>query len=101
MQSKIIFVVLFMLSFSVFHDSLMPLLEKNKHTYSVHYMSDTTPTQEEHDDFNEMHIMLHFMAIVTSWSNNQIQFAKNESIPHLLIQYTAPLKKSTYKPPIA
>jgi hypothetical protein len=100
MQSKIIFVVLFMLSFSVFHDSIMPYLEKNKHTDMAHYASDTISPIQECADFNEIHSMLHFVAIVTLCENIQIQFDKIETISHLLVPYNPPLKKSSYKPPI-
>ena len=99
MQSKIIFVVLFMLSFSVFHDSFISLIEKNEHTDIVHYMSDEAPSPEC-VEFNEMHSMLHFMAILTTYKEMQVQLAKTKSIPHLLIQYTSPLEKTSYKPPI-
>ena len=88
-----------MLSFSILHDSLMPLIEKNKHTNMAHYLSDTEPTQEC-ADFNEIHNMFHFMAIVTPSKNTQLQFAKKETIPHLLIKYSPPLEKTSYKPPI-
>jgi len=99
MQSKIIFVVLFMLSFSVFHDSFISLIEKNGHTDIVHYMSDEAPSLEC-TEFNEMHSMFHFMAIMTTYKSTQVLLAKRESIPHLLIQYTAPFEKTSYKPPI-
>ena len=99
MQSKIIFVVLFMLSFSVFHDLFISLIEKDEHTNIVHYMSDEAPSPEC-AEFNEMHSMFHFMAIVTTYTNTQIQLAKIESIPHLLLQYTSPFEKTSYKPPI-
>ena len=100
MQSKIIFTLLFMLSFSVFHDSFISLLEKNEHTEVVHCMSDKAPSTEC-AEFNEMHSMFHFMAIVTPYKESQIQLAKRETIPHLLAQYTPPLKKTSYKPPTA
>lgn len=100
MQSKIIFIVLFMLSFSSFHDSFISLIvEKNEHTNIVHYMSEEAPSSEC-AEFNEMHSMFHFMAIVTSYKNVQVQLAKIESIPHLLTQYTSPLEKTSYRPPI-
>ncbi|WP_309498594.1 hypothetical protein [Sulfurovum sp.] len=98
LRIKIIFVMLFMLSFSVFHDSLMPFFEKNEHKSTVHCLSDATSTQKC-ADFNEIHSMLHFMAIVTFSKNTQMQFAKREMIPHLLIAYSPPLQKSSYKPP--
>ena len=100
MQSKMIFIVLFMLSFSVFHDSFISLLDKNEHTEIVHYMSDEAPSSEC-AEFNEIHSMFHFMAIITSYKENQIQTAKSETIPHLLAQYTPPHKKTSYKPPTA
>ena len=99
MQSKIVFVVLFMLSFSVFHDSFISLIEKHEHTDIVHYMSDEVPSSES-AEFNEMHSMFHFMAIMTTYKNTQVLLAKIESIPHLLIQYTSPFEKTSYKPPI-
>ena len=100
MQSKIIFVVLFMLSFSVFHDSFISLLDKSEHSDIAHYMSDEAPSTEC-AEFNEMHNIFHFMAIVTSSKNSHIQFDKIETIPHLVIQYTPPPEKTSYKPPIA
>jgi len=100
MQSKIIFIVLFMLSFSVFHDSFISFLDKSEHSEIAHYMSDEAPSSEC-TEFNEMHNMFHFMAIVTPLKNSHIQLAKREDIPHLIIQYTPPLEKTSYKPPIA
>jgi hypothetical protein len=98
-RSKIIFVVLFVLSFSIFHDTLMPLLEKNIHTDTVHYVSDNAPTKEC-ADLNKIHSMLHFMAIVMPTKDSNPHFAKSETIPHLLVNYTPPLEKTSHKPPI-
>lgn len=100
MQSKIIFTVLIMLSFSIFHDSFISLLEKGEHTNIVHYLDAEAPS-EECAEFNEMHSMFHFMAIVESYTSDQVYIAQKETIPHLLIQYTPPIKKTSYKPPIA
>jgi len=99
MRSKIIYVVIFMLSFSAFHDSLISLIDTSEHKDIVHYVYDDAPSAEC-NEFNEIHNMFHFMAIVSSSKNIQIQFAKNEAIPHLLIQYTSPLTRTSYKPPI-
>lgn len=99
MQSKVIFVVLFMLSFSVFHDSFISLVEKNEHTNIVHYLCDEAPSPEC-AEFNEMHSMFHFIAIVTMYKEIQILLAHIECIPHLLIQYPSPFNETSYKPPI-
>lgn len=99
MRSKTIFVVLFMLVISIFHDSLITLLKKNTHTDIVHYMSDDAHTQEC-TEFNKIHSMFHFIAIVIPSKNTQIKFAKRETIPHLLINYSPPLEETSHKPPI-
>ncbi len=100
MRSKIIYVVLFMLAFSAFHDSFISLIDTNEHTDIVHYVNDDV-SSSECSDFSEIHSMFHFMAILSSAKNTQIHFDKREAIPHLLVQYTSPLTRTSYKPPIA
>ncbi len=99
MQSKIIYIVLFMLAFSAFHDSFISLIDTREHTDIVHYVQDDV-SNSECNEFNEIHNMFHFMAILSSPKNTQIDFDKNEAIPHLLVQYTPPLTSTSYKPPI-
>jgi len=74
------------------------LLDKSDHREIVHYMSDEVPSSEC-AEFNEIHSMFHFMAIVTPYKESQIQLAQRETIPHLLAQYTPPHKKTSYTPP--
>jgi hypothetical protein len=100
MRSKVVFVVLFMLSFTVLHDSFIALVEKNVHANTVHCIDDEAPSSDC-KEFNTMHGMFHFIAIVTPYSSDQIEFAKKEHIPHFLVQYTPPLVKTSNKPPIA
>ena len=99
MRSKMIYVVIFMLSFSAFHDSFILLIDTSEHNDIVHYVNDDA-SSSECSEFNEIHNMFHFMAIVSSSKNTQMQFAKSETIPHLLVQYTSPLTRTSYKPPI-
>jgi len=100
MRSKVIFLVLFMLSFSAFHDSFFSILDKNTHTDVAHYINDNVASSEC-VEFNEVHNMLHFMAIMDDNNHEQIEFAKRETIPHISMQYSPPLEKTSYKPPIA
>lgn len=100
MRAKIIYVVLFMLAFSAFHDSFISLIDTSKYTDVVHYVNNDVPGSES-SEFNEIHSMFHFMAIVSTNKNMQIHFDKREAIPHLLVQYTSPLTRTSYKPPIA
>ena len=100
MQSKVIFVVLIMLSFSAFHDSFFSILDKNKHTDVMQYMSDKT-ISSECTELNEVHSMFHFIAIVSTDYSHKLQLVKRENIPHCIIEYTSPLEETSYKPPIA
>lgn len=100
MRAKIIFVLLFMLSFTLLHDSFFSLIQKNDHVSVVHYIDDQASSQEC-IEFNKIHAMFHFIAIVVPYSNRQMLFAKKEHIPHHLVQYTPPLVKTSHKPPIA
>ncbi|HEY9189248.1 MAG TPA: hypothetical protein VIM88_00090 [Sulfurovum sp.] len=100
MRSKVVFVVLFMLSFTVLHDSFIALVEKNVHANTVHCSGDVAPSSDC-KEFDTMHGMLHFVAIVTSFRSMQIEFAKKEYIPHFLTRYTPPPVKTSNKPPIA
>jgi len=63
MQSKIIIILILMLSFSAFHDSFFPFIEKHGDHYLVQDMKDSA-TSIECSEFNEIHCMLHFMAII-------------------------------------
>jgi hypothetical protein len=99
MQSKVIFFVLLMLSFTIFHDTFISLIEKNEHTNIAQYMSDEVPSSEC-TELNEIHSMFHFMAILRVYTGIQIQLVKIESIPHRTIPYASLFDKSTYKPPI-
>ena len=100
MQSKIIFVLLFMLSFSAFHDTFISIIDKSNHKSIVHYMNDEA-SSSECTQLNEIHNMFHFMAIVSSQQNIEMQFFKAERIYYSSSQHSPPLKKSSYKPPIA
>lgn len=99
MQSKVIFFVLLMLSFTIFHDTFISFIEKKEHTNIAHYINDEAPSPEC-TELNKIHSMFHFMAIVPAYKGIEIQLVKIESIPHRAILYSSLFDKSTYKPPI-
>ena len=43
-RSKVIFIVLLMLSFNILHDSFISFVEKNKHAQIVQTMNDDAPS---------------------------------------------------------
>ena len=99
MRSKIMVVLLFMLFFTLLHDSFISLVEKNDHVSSIHCIGDKAPSSDC-KELNKIHGMFHFIAIVTPYSSVQVEFAKKEYMPHYLVRYTPPFLKTSNKPPI-
>ena len=100
MKSKIIFTLLFMLSFNTFHDYIITLIDKSDHTSFVQGVEKTFPVSDT-VDAEKIHSMFHFIAIMIPCHNDKIHFAKKDTIVHSLQEYTSPFKRSSYKPPIA
>jgi len=102
MRTKIILVALCALFFSAFHDSLMPILQKQEQL-SIVCQGDTVTscdTKECHK-CSPVHSLLHFIAIIVPFEEAGFYFVKQMTIPHLPHAYTSPLEQSSYKPPIA
>jgi len=100
MKSKIIFVVLFMLSFTVMHDSVINIIQKNEHTSISHY-ADTDTVSQECSELQEVHSIFHFVGLIMSYQNTFVQLQKEETLSHNLLQYTPPHLETSHKPPIA
>ncbi|MEA3455379.1 MAG: hypothetical protein U9R26_02620 [Campylobacterota bacterium] len=99
MRSKIIFFLLFILSFSVMHDTVIDMLETNDSVPVMHYV-DHGATAQECGDIHEMHSMFHFVGVMISHKNSIPQFQKERTLSHNLLQYTLLHKETSYKPPI-
>ncbi|HEY9129303.1 MAG TPA: hypothetical protein VIN02_05685 [Sulfurovum sp.] len=99
MRSKIIFVVLLMLSFTIFHDLFISVIEKNDHTKIVYSISDEASSCDT-TTFNKIHSMFHFMAIMITYDSTPIPFNNHENIPHHFHKYSAPFTDTSHKPPI-
>ena len=100
MRSKVILIVLFMLAFTVMHDSVMNIVETDEPTSVSHYVSTDLPSQEC-GDIHEVHSMFHFVGLVMPYKSTFIQFQKEKMLSQDLLQYTLPYKETSYKPPIA
>jgi len=99
MRSKIIFVVLFMLTFTVMHDTVMNIVVKNDHMSISHYVSMDVPSQEC-GDIHEVHSMFHFVGLILSHKSTFVLLQKEKMLSQYLLQYTLPHKETSYKPPI-
>jgi len=100
MQSKVIFVVLFMLTFTIMHDSVISLMQKSDHSSVSHYVS-TDVASQECGDIHEVHSMFHFVGLIMPYKSTFVQLQKEKTLSHYLLQYTLPHKETSYKPPIA
>jgi hypothetical protein len=99
MKSKITFIVLFMLTFTIMHDSVMNMVQTNEHTSISHYVSSDIPSQEC-SDIHEVHSMFHFVGLITPYKSTFVQLQKEKTLSHDLLRYTLPYKETSYKPPI-
>jgi len=75
MRSKMLWIVLTLLSFNILHDSFMVLLDQNRHTSVVCCTGSEVPMQEC-DESCETHKIFHIMAIVTTEKSGWIRFQK-------------------------
>ena len=99
MRSKIIFALLLLLSFTIFHDLFISVIEKNQCTKIVHSINDQASSCDA-VAFNKIHAMLHFMAIMLDYDNTSMPMKYHVSIPHHLGSYSPPSKETSHKPPI-
>ena len=100
MRSKIIFVVLFMLTFTIMHDTVINIIQKSDHSNLSHYVN-TDIVSQECADIHEVHSMFHFIGLVMPYKSTFVQLQKEKTLSHDLLQYTLPYKETSYKPPIA
>jgi len=99
MQSKIMFVVLFMLSFSIVHDTVIHMLETDDKVHVSYDVTNHTGMQECPDK-DEIHSMFHFVAFITSYKNTFIQLKTEKTLSYNLLQDTLQYREASYKPPI-
>ena len=100
MRSKTIFVILFMLSFSIMHDSVIAFME---HSESPATQTQVYFTQSDTDmvDIHEIHGMFHFVGLMIPTVNTLMPEYKKEEFFQNLLQYTTLHKDTSFKPPIA
>ncbi len=97
MQSKVIFVLLFMLSFSVMHDTVINVIDNNKQLSISNYTKHVIDVKDVHD----MHDIFHFIALISEKSIFLESFKKEDTFSAYLLHYTFHLFQNTTKPPIS
>jgi len=99
MQSKIIFLMLFMLSFSVMHDTVIHILDNKKlpiseYVKNVEHINDVSDVQDMHDIF-------HFVALISEKYISLEPLKTKNTFSGYLFQYTLLSLQNSTKPPIA
>lgn len=100
MRSKVIYVVLFMLTFTVMHDTVINVVHKSDDTCISHYVN-TDAVSQECSDMHKVHSMFHFVGLIMPYKSTFVQLQKEQTLSYDLLQYTPPFKETSYKPPIA
>lgn len=100
MQSKIIFLVLFMLSFTVMHDTLICMIDDNKGLPVSEYVKNTKQINDV-SEVQEMHDIFHFIALVSGTYISLEPLKSGNTFSGYVFQYALLSLKNSTKPPIA
>ena len=99
MRSKIIFLLLFMLSFTVMHDTVINMLDNNEKLPISEYVNNT---KQAHDvaDVHDIHSMFHFIALTPTINTLLEPLKKGNRFSCYVLKYTFPSLGNNNKPPI-
>jgi len=97
MQSKIIFLLLFMLSFTVMHDTVINILDHTEKLSISEYAQQSNDISDVHD----MHDIFHFIALISERCISLEPLKKENTFSAYLFQYTFSSLHHSTKPPIA
>jgi len=98
MQSKIIFLILFMLSFTVMHDTVINIIGDDEHMSISHYIDDNSQSKEC-SNVHEVHNMCHFVGLIIPNKNTFMQVQKEVTLSHNLLPHIFQYKEISFKPP--
>ena len=99
MRSKVVFLLLFMLSFTVMHDTVITLLDNDENVLVSHYVS-VDKQASDVADVHDLHSMFHFMALVIPLTPVLETLKSEQTSCAYLLQYALPHLESSTKPPI-
>jgi len=100
MQSKITFFLVFILSFSIFHDSFLSLLDKQEQMYVIPQSEHPSSLSKQDINIHEIHDMFHIVAILTLNSMLTPPFKESKSIKFPDLQKISSYYQTIIKPPI-
>ena len=99
MRSRTIYVLLFVISFSIMHDTFISLLHPTDDTQTTQ-CNESTHMVNSVMDIHEIHNMFHFLAVMSEknvfFDNHHISNISSSNV----FLYTSPYKKRSSRPPI-
>jgi len=98
MRAKIVFLVVFMLSFVIVHDTVLALIDQNQKVVAS-ISSDCDTVSKTSMNTHQMHSMFHFYGY--GFKSSMDMVLNRQSIAYYTQEYILPYKKSIIKPPIA
>ena len=101
MQSKITFFLVFILSFVVFHDSFLALLDKKEQYYVITQAEHPASLSQEDTTIHEIHNMFHIVAILTLDTIVTLPYKESKNILSPDLKRTFHYHQTIIKPPIA
>ncbi len=99
MRSKLVFLVVFMLSFVIVHDTVLTMIDHNNKAGVISSLESYT-VSEASTDIHQLHNMFHFVALVYTEFPSMDIHTKKQTIEYYIPEYILPYKKSIIKPPI-
>ena len=100
MRSKIVFLVVFMLSFVIVHDTVLTVIDQNKKIDTVASV-DSGMALEQSTDIHQIHNLCHFVALVCREISPASVPCKHQTVAYYVPEHILPYNKSLIKPPIA
>jgi isoprenylcysteine carboxyl methyltransferase (ICMT) family protein YpbQ len=99
MRNKIIFLLIFVFSFIIVHDTVLDVMQSN-HDSVVTQVSDTAVGEKEYQSLHHLHNMFHFVALIEREFTVPESPKTEASIPTILLACLYFDREQDERPPI-
>lgn len=100
MRNKTIYVLLFVMTFTIMHDTFISLLHPKEMSHTIH-CNVHEDIMQEMVDTHSIHSMFHFSAVMVEEYISFENIYKSKISSYYTFFYTPPYKDRAQKPPIA
>ena len=100
MRNKIIFLLIFVFSFIIVHDTVLDVMQSD-HSNCLVQVSDTDAGEKEYQSLHHLHNMFHFVALIENEYVVSESPKTEASIATALLAYLYSDREQNERPPIA